>query len=59
MSGLITPGYSCYHVFSKVLDKNACRSIDSDLTVRFWNQFHNALLLYEVCNKITAEQLSF
>ena len=25
------PVYSCYHIHSKVSDKNACRSIDSDL----------------------------
>ena len=27
-----SPVYSCYHVYSKVSDKNACRSRDSDLT---------------------------
>ena len=31
-SGMRTPVYSCYHVYSKVSDKNACRSIDCDLT---------------------------
>ena len=34
MSGMRTQSiwYSCYHVYSKVSDKNASRSIDSDLT---------------------------
>ena len=32
VGGMRTPVYSCYHVYSKVSDKNACRSIDSDLT---------------------------
>ena len=32
VSGMRTPFYCCHHVFSKVSDKNACRSIDSDLT---------------------------
>ena len=27
-----TAVYSCHRVYSKVSDKNACRSIDSDLT---------------------------
>ena len=27
-----SPVYSCYHVYSKVSDKNACRNRDSDLT---------------------------
>ena len=27
--------YSCYRVYSKVSYKNACRSIDSDLTSHF------------------------
>ena len=31
VSGIRTPVYSCYHFYSKVSDKNACRSIDSDL----------------------------
>ena len=26
MSGMRTPVYSCYHVYSRVSDKNACRS---------------------------------
>ena len=32
LSGMRTPVFSCYHAYSKVLDKNACRSTDSDLT---------------------------
>ena len=32
VSGMRTPVSSCYHVYSKGLDKNVCRSIDSDLT---------------------------
>ena len=32
VSGKRTTVYSCYYVYSKVSDKNACRSIDSDLT---------------------------
>ena len=30
-----SPVYSCYHVYSKVSDKNACRSRDSDLTTHY------------------------
>ena len=32
VSGMRTPVFSCYHVYSKVSDKNACRSTDSYLT---------------------------
>ena len=32
VSGKRTPVYSCYYVYSKVSDKNACRSIDSYLS---------------------------
>ena len=53
--GMRTPVYSCYHVYSKVSDKNACQSVDSDLTTAATIQFHDALLLYEICNP--AEQL--
>ena len=31
VSGMRTPVYGCYHVYSKVSDKNAFRSVDSDL----------------------------
>ena len=37
VSGMRTPVYSCYHVYSKVSDKNACRSIDSDMTTHSTN----------------------
>ena len=32
VSGKRTPVYSCYYVYTKVSDKNACRSIDSYLS---------------------------
>ena len=32
VSGMRTPVYGCYHIYSKVSDKNAFRSVDSDLT---------------------------
>ena len=32
VSGMKTPVYGCYHIYSKVSDKNAFRSVDSDLT---------------------------
>ena len=33
VSGMRTPIYGCYHIYSKVSDKkNAFRSVDSDLT---------------------------
>ena len=35
VSGTITSVYSCYHIYSKVSDKNACRTINSDLTTDF------------------------
>ena len=31
-SGMRTQIYGCYHIYSKVSDKNAFRSVDSDLT---------------------------
>ena len=37
VSGMRTKVYSCYHVYSKVSDKNACRSIDSDMTTHSTN----------------------
>ena len=37
VSGMRTPVYSCYHVYSKDSDKNACRSIDSDMTTHSTN----------------------
>ena len=30
VSGMRTLVHSCYHIYSKVLDKNACRSIKGD-----------------------------
>ena len=33
VSGMRTPVYGCYHIYSKVSDKNAFRSVDSDLTI--------------------------
>ena len=32
VSGMRTPVVGCYHIYSKVSDKNAFRSVDSDLT---------------------------
>ena len=32
VSGMRTPVYSCYYMYSNVSDKNACRSIDNGLT---------------------------
>ena len=32
VSGMRTPVCRCYHVYSNVSNKNACRGIDSDLT---------------------------
>ena len=46
VSGMTTPVYSCYQVYSKVSDKNAYRIIDSDLTTHsaILDQFYGALL---------------
>ena len=32
VSGMRMPVYGCYHIYSKVSDKNAFRSVDSNLT---------------------------
>ena len=32
VSGMRTQVYNCYHIYSKVSNKNACRSIHNDLT---------------------------
>ena len=46
-----TPVYSCYHIYSNVLDKNACRSIKGDLTTHstILDSVSRRLLLYEIC----------
>ena len=50
-SGMRTPVYSCYHIYSKVLDKNACRNIKGDLTTHstILDSVSRRLLLYEIC----------
>ena len=51
VSGMRTPVYSCCHIYSKVLDKNACRSIKGDLTTHstILDSVSRRLLLYEIC----------
>ena len=51
VSGMRTPIYSCYHIYSKVLDKNACRSVKGDLTTHstILDSVSRRLLLYEIC----------
>ena len=51
VSDMRTPVYSCYHVYSKVSDKNACRSKDSDLTTNstILDSISDTLSLYEIC----------
>ena len=51
VSGMRTPVHSCYHIYSKVLDKNACRSIKGDLTTHptILDSVSRRLLLYEIC----------
>ena len=50
-NGMRTPVYSYYHIYSKVLDKNACRSIKGDLTTHstILDSVLRRLLLYEIC----------
>ena len=51
VSGMRTPVYSCYHIYSKVLDTNACQSIKGDLTTHstILDSVSRRLLLYEIC----------
>ena len=51
VSGMRTPIYSCYHIYSKVPDKNACRSVKGDLTTHstILDSVSRRLLLYEIC----------
>ena len=51
VSGMRTPVYRCYRIYSKVLDKNACRSIKGDLTTHstILDSVSRRLLLYEIC----------
>ena len=51
VSGTRTPVYSCYHIYSKVLDKKACRSVKGDLTTHstILDSVSRRLLLYEIC----------
>ena len=51
VSGMRTPVHSCYHIYSKVLDKNACRRIKGDLTTHptILDSVSRRLLLYEIC----------
>ena len=55
VSGMRTPVYICYHIYSKVLDKNACRSIKGDLTTHFTilDSVSRRFLLYEICRKLS------
>ena len=51
VSGMRTPVYSYYHLYSRVLDKIACRSIKCDLTTHstILDSVSRRLLLYEIC----------
>ena len=51
VSGMRTPVHSCYHIYSKVLDKNASRSIKGDLTTHstILDSVSRRLLSYEIC----------
>ena len=51
MSGMRTPVYSCYHIYSEVLDKNASRSMKGDLTTHstILDPVSRRLLLHEIC----------
>ena len=60
LSGTRTPVYSCYHIYSKVLDKNACQSIEGDLTTHstLLDSVSRRLLLYEICRTAFSLEVS-
>ena len=59
LSDMRTPVYSCYYNYSKVSDKNACRSWDSGLTIlflRFWIQFRRFVVVWNLQNGFPADR---
>ena len=51
VSGLRTPVYSCYHIYSEVLDKNACGGIKGDLTTH--STILDSVSRYEICEQLS------